>query len=413
MERGLQAKKVMLISPNFGGGGAERSIAKLSLQLSELYKVYFVIFNIFPGREQVYPIGGELHVLNVEAGKSYVDKGLRLLERVKKVKELKRKHQIDTCISFLEGADYVNILSKGNEKTVISIRGSKESDEEIKGWLGWIRKRVLMPWLYKSADHIVCVSAGIRQEIERTLNVSESKVQVIPNYYDVDAIQVLGREPIPQFAERLFVHPCIVTSGRLHPQKNHAGLIRAFACLRSISKDCKLVLLGAGQLQEELMNICAGEKLSVSVMNDNKLDSSADVIFLGYQKNPWVFMSRAKVFILSSLWEGFPNALAEAMCLGLPVVATDCPHGPREILDDEGDSAKTSDSPIISKYGALVPMLTEKKHFEACAQTLQRLINDRQLAISLGKSAENRIRNYSGACIECLEEYNRRETLAL
>src|SRR4030095_11852232 len=132
----VEKKKVMLISPNFGGGGAERSIAKLSELLNDHYEIHFVIFNIFPGREQVYPIKGKLHILGVPAGKSYLDKAFRLLERVKKVRTLKRELGIDVCISFLEGADYVNILSKSLEKVIISIRGSKENDEEINGLLG-------------------------------------------------------------------------------------------------------------------------------------------------------------------------------------------------------------------------------------------------------------------------------------
>jgi glycosyltransferase involved in cell wall biosynthesis len=389
-------KKVMLISPNFGGGGAERSIAKLSILLSEKgYDVHFVIFNVFPGREQVYPISGSLHLLNVPAGKSYIGKAFRFLHRVIKVNRLKRKLNIDVGISFLEGADYVNILSRRKERVIISIRGSKENDEEIKGALGWLRKRILMPWLYKKADHIVCVSEGIKQEIERSMSIGCGKTSVINNYYDVKAIRSLAREPLPHYAEGLFRQPCIITSGRLHPQKNHAGLINSFAYLKKLGRKYKLVMLGDGELKSELISICARLRLSVSILKGGELDHTADVFFLGYQENPWIFVSRARIFVLSSSWEGFPNALAEAMCLGLPVISTDCPHGPREILSDDPLRERKERVAMITEFGALMPVLSTQDDCKVCADLIERFLSDSQLCAMLGKAAESRIKEFS------------------
>ena len=396
MENAGLKKKVMLVSPNFGGGGAERSIAKLSeLLTAKNYDVHFVIFNVFPGREQVYPFKGLLHLLDVPAGKSYVDKIYRFLQRVWKVKRLKKKLNIDVCISFLEGADYVNILSRQKERVIISIRGSKENDEEIKGFLGWIRKSILMPWLYKRADNVVCVSEGIKLEIERALSLSAGKVKVIHNYYDVDAIRAQANEPLPFFAEQLFSRPCIITIGRLHPQKNHIGLIRAFAQLRKREKDCKLVILGSGDLKSKLVDACISLNLSASSIIDGSVDLNADVFFLGYQKNPWTFMRRARIFVLCSSWEGFPNALAEAMCIGLPVISTDCPHGPKEILSEELPSEKKRAAATVTKYGALVPILRSEADYSICAEMIHRFMTDEQLSSMTGKAAESRIRTFS------------------
>ena len=393
-------KKVMLISPNFGGGGAERSIAKLSISLSEKnYDVHFVIFNVFPGREQVYPIKGLLHVLDIPAGKSYFGKAIRFIQRVRKVKRLKRELKIDVCISFLEGADYVNILSKKEEKVVISIRGSKENDDEIKGPLGWLRKRILMPWLYKKTDTIVCVSEGIRLEIEGALSLGLGKATVIYNYYDVDAIKSLGNEPLPPYAERLFEQPCVISIGRLHPQKNHAGLIRSFAHAKKLGSDYKLVILGNGELKGQLINLCESLKLSVSSLVDETLNPAADIVFLGYQKNPWLFMSKASIFVLSSSWEGFPNALAEAMCLGLPVISTACPHGPCEMLSDEPLRLQKNDVAQITKYGALIPVLNEEKDYIACGEIIELFLKDNQLSLAVGNAGQNRIRTFSAESV--------------
>ena len=396
MEKPAPKKKVMLMSPNFGGGGAERSIAKLSLLLSgQGYEVHFVIFNVFAGREQVYPVEGRLHVLDVPAGKSYYDKAFRFLQRVTKVTRLKRTLGIDVCISFLEGADYVNIISRQKEKVVISIRGSKENDKEIKGLLGAFRKRILMPWLYKKADAVVCVSEGIKHEVEQMLKLHPGKARVIHNFYDVDAIRFLAGESLPDFAEELFKQSCIITSGRLHPQKNHVGLIHSVACLRKLGNKSKLVILGAGELKPLLIKTCAALNLSVCSLKNEVLDLTADVFFLGYQKNPWLFMGRARAFVLSSLWEGFPNALAEAMCLGLPVISTDCPHGPAEILSEESLRYETRNAATITKYGALVPMLCGENDYKTCAGVMDRFLIDSELRNKIGQAAESRIRGFS------------------
>ena len=396
MEGPSANKKVMLISPNFGGGGAERSISKLSIQLTEKnYEVHFVVFNVFPGREQVYPIKGTLHVLDVPAGKSFVDKGFRLLDRIVETRKLKKKLGIDVSISFLEGADYVNILSKQKEKVVVSIRGSKESDEEISGLIGWVRKKILMPILYRKVDHIVCVSQGIKYEMEQIFSLDSGKTQVIYNSYDVDSIRILGNESLPDYAEKLFTNSCIITSGRLHPQKNHVGLIHSFAQLKKFENDSKLVILGTGELKSQLKDICMTLGLSVSDLTADELNTSADVVFLGYQKNPWMFIKRATLFVLSSSWEGFPNALAEAMCLGLAVISTNCPHGPAEILSDGLLDGKAGKTATITKYGALVPLLVDQDAYKTCAEVMGKFLSEDELRNSVGAAAVDRIRGFS------------------
>ena len=193
------------------------------------------------------------------------------------------------------------------------------------------------------------------------LNLHPGKARVIHNYYDVDAIRFLAGESLPDFAEELFKQSCIITSGRLHPQKNHVGLIHSVACLRKLGNKSKLVILGAGELKPLLIKTCAALNLSVCSLKNEVLDLTADVFFLGYQKNPWLFMGRARAFVLSSLWEGFPNALAEAMCLGLPVISTDCPHGPAEILSEESLRYETRNGSNNNKIRCVGPNALRRK----------------------------------------------------
>jgi glycosyltransferase involved in cell wall biosynthesis len=123
--------------------------------------------------------------------------------------------------------------------------------------------------------------------------------------------------------------PIVLAAGRLHRQKGFDILLEAFAIARA-QVDCRLVILGEGQ--ERVSLLAAAERLGLAY----------DIDMPGFAENPFPLMARAGTFVLSSRWEGFPNALVEAMACGAPVIATDCPSGPREILSD-------------GRYGALIP----------------------------------------------------------
>ena len=133
---------------------------------------------------------------------------------------------------------------------------------------------------------------------------------------------------------------------RLHPQKDYPTLLRAFATLRK-TRNLRLAIMGEGHERPRL------EKLI------QDLGIGADVRLLGFQPNPFAFMARAAVFVLSSAWEGLGNVLIEALACGCPVVSTDCPHGPSEILEQ-------------GRYGALVPVGDPAKLARAIDAALER-----------------------------------------
>ena len=386
-------RQVMLISPDFGAGGAERSIAKLSFLLSEFCDVHFVVFNTLIAC--VYPTRGHTHSLDVPSGKSFPGKLFRLFQRIKRVRELKKRLEIDTSISFLEGADYVNVISKRQEKVIVSLRSSKEADKDITGLTGWLRKSVLLPWLYKQADRVVSVNGGIKAELIRTMAIPFSKISVINNYYDIIAIQETGREQLPKFAEECFNRPVIITSGRLHKSKNHEGLLQVASILKRNQLKFRLIILGEGDLLDELLRHCEGLDLRSSILKNGHVETDADVLFLEYQANPWSFISRAQVFLLTSSWEGFPNALAEAMCLGVPVISTDCPHGPREMLMDGIPLSEKREEALWTPAGVLVPLLSEDQRFLICADVIQKILSDTQLSSSMGRIGVQRMQQFS------------------
>ena len=193
-------------------------------------------------------------------------------------------------------------------------------------------------------DGIIAVSRGVAEDVAQLIGCPLDRIRVAPNPTVTPELAQLAAEPL---AHRWFgpgAPPVILGVGRLMPQKDFPTLIRAFAALRA-ERDCRLILLGEGPERGRLEALVADLGLG-------------DVVELpGFVLNPYAYMARAAVFVLSSLFEGLPNALTEALAVGTPLVSTDCPNGPREILDG-------------GRYGRLVPVGDSAALTQAIRQTL-------------------------------------------
>ena len=196
-------------------------------------------------------------------------------------------------------------------------------------------------------DHAVAVSDGIAAELIDNGGLPARKVSTISNAVIGDdfAARAAAEADHPWFEAG--EPPVFVTAGRLVPMKDHATLLQAFAKVLH-RRPVRLMIMGTGPLHDEL------EALAGS------LGIAADVAFLGFVQNPLPFMRQASAFVLSSRSEGFGNVLVEAMGCGTPVVATDCPYGPAEILDR-------------GRYGVVVP----QQDPDALAQGMERVLDQR------------------------------------
>ena len=196
----------------------------------------------------------------------------------------------------------------------------------IKEYLWYLRMKVLYPL----ADAVVAVSQGVADDLEKNAGIPSSLLRVIQNPVITPEIVDLADQPVghPWFIQENV--PIIVAAGRLTRQKDFPTLLRAFALVRQ-KRPCHLVILGEGRDRVMLKSLAA------------ELGIRNEVYFPGFVENPYAYMSKAALFVLSSRWEGSPNVLTEALALGTPVVSTDCPSGPREILAN-------------GRYGTLVPI---------------------------------------------------------
>ena len=348
-------KNVLLVGSELGKGGAERSISLLSYYLEQ--KQYNVTLCILSGkdRERYYKTCNNVVFVDPPEYTGIIGKINAWRYRLKRIKQIKKEKQIDVSISFLEGPDYVNVLTKEKEKIVISIRGSKTNDKEISGIKGIIRKKALIPFLYNKANKIVCVTDALSNELHAHFGIPTSKLKTIYNFYETDEISRLSKEPLSQNESKIFTHPVVITCGRLHIAKEQDKLIRIFSKIYK-GTNARLLLLGDGELKQSHIRLCEELGLKVCEWNNDKYES-ADVYFMGYQKNAFKFYKHSKLFALTSSWEGFPNVLAEALLCNTPVVSTDCHSGPREILNINGLGDEPTTTPIEIPVGCLLPML--------------------------------------------------------
>ncbi len=210
-------------------------------------------------------------------------------------------------------------LSGSRSRLVLSERGLQRHEISLKRWLLLPLKRRL----YKQADHITTVSEGVKAELVEILGLNARNIAVVYNPIVTSELQVLAKEPV----EHLWFFqpiPIILAAGRLVPEKDFATLIRAFAQVRSI-REARLMILGEGPLRSELSELA------------RSLGIERDVALPGFDKNPFKYMARCALFVLSSRFEGLPGVLIQAMACGSPVISTACPSGPSEIIDDEVD----------------------------------------------------------------------------
>lgn len=215
--------------------------------------------------------------------------------------------------------------------------------ESKPSWSRWLRTRP-MRWFYPRVDHIVAVSEGVAADTLALTGLPVDKVSVIRNPVITPRLLESARAPVDHPWLYDGGDPVILGAGRLTVQKDFATLIRAFALLNA-RRPTRLVILGEGRLRGELEALAA------------ELGVAERVALPGYAENPHAWMTKAALFVLSSRWEGSPNVLTEALALGVPAVATDCPSGPREILQD-------------GRYGPLIPVADAPALAEAMAATL-------------------------------------------
>lgn len=210
----------------------------------------------------------------------------------------------------------------------------------------WFSTTPLVKIFYRFADRIIAVSEGVKADLVEEFNILPRNVEVIHNPIDLKRISELCNNPVEHvfFVEGV---PIILSVGRLVPQKGFDILLKAFSDVIK-EMDARLIILGEGPEKESLARLA------------NELAIAEKVSFLGFQNNPYKFISKADIFVLSSRLEGLPMVVLEAMACDTPVVSTDCKSGPREILQNGKCGVLVHTDDIDALSTAVLTLLKDK-----------------------------------------------------
>jgi len=382
-------KNIALIIPSLKGGGAERVVSILSQELSQKYNVYLIVFD---SQAIAYQHGGTLIDLNIKSSEKLFMKILNVIRRVFRVRRIKRDYSIHFSISFLDSANIVNILSRRNEKVIISVHS--HLSKRVNNFYGQINK-LLIRLLYNKADSVIAISKGVAQDLCKEYGLIKEIVSHIYNPIDIPKIKKFAQESLVDdtFDDRCFT---IITVGRLTYAKGQWHLIRAFDRVRKKIYNARLIVLGQGPLDSYLKQL----------VKDLQLENS--VFFMGFVNNPFKFVKNSDVFVFPSLYEGFGNVIIEALACGTPVIASDCRSGPREILAPNTAIECETDQIEYAEYGILVPVcngtmydhthpLTREE--KILADSILELYNNKQLMKKYSIKGQERVKDFEVKCI--------------
>ncbi len=307
--------KVALFLPSLRGGGAEKSFLHLSMGFAQHGAETAIVLSRAEGVYMPY----------VPQGVRVVDlKARRVLFSLHRLVRYLRHECPDVLISALDHANVTAILARHLARVPTRIIVTVHSTpSRVVANASTLRARLLPLWVkpfYPRAHAVVAVSQGVADELVHKLGIPAQKVHTIYNPIITPELFEKAEEPLehPWFAEN--EPPVVLGVGRLTPAKDFGTLLRAFALVRA-QRPARLMILGEGELRPELENLT------------RDLGIEEDVALPGFVENPYPYMKRAGVFVLSSRWEGLPTVLVETLALGTPVVSTDCPSGPAEILE--------------------------------------------------------------------------------
>lgn len=364
--------KILMLIPELGYGGAEKSFIRLANYLNNYHNVTIAVFR---NKYQIDGYSSERDEIDINIYE-IDDKKLNTVNRWKnrftKLKELKNKN--DVCISFLTGTNILNAVTPSKCKVITSMRGSRIYDPNMSAFQKSIYSKLIDPLTYLLSVKVVSISKGLTYEISK-LFFFKSKFETIEVFIDPDRYRTLANEEINHEHLNFFNNPVITTTGRLSKEKGFESLIKIFSKVQEKIVNAKLLIIGDGPYKNELIKTC--DKFNL-IYSDN-IDNNSSVIFYGFDKNPLKFYKHSKCFVLSSLTEGFSNALLESLQANKISISVNSPWGPRDILSKKYFSKKAFPSNMVEKveYGYLMPKIDEIKYEKVWTDFLIKVLSNK------------------------------------
>ena len=369
----MNKPKIAVVISALRFGGNATSAVNIARCLSDHYDVTLIVHE----RVDQIPYEGKLISLECPVQSGLAGKVMINIKRLIRLKRIARKQRFDYMFIILPISNILNYARYGCTK-IVSCRHFGDLQTHLYQYT----------MMTRTSDAMVFNSKAQMAYFAEKHPELKQKCYAIYNILNIDRVTSLKDEPIEEdVAEFMKDHKCVMTTGRLADSKGLQNLLKSFAIVVKKEPDTRLVMLGDGELKGKV-----GELIS-----DLHLDGS--VMLPGFKKNPFKYISRANVFVLPSFYEGFPNMLIEAMACGTPVIATDCPTGPAEIM-----RANAKEGNVVTDYGYLIRFIPEQDsswdaadirpvHEEFAKAIIHVLYNDK-LAHQFVSNAYNRIQDF-------------------
>ena len=317
-------KKILFLTTDFSGGGAEGIWVQLANHFSLKYEVHFMVLKAFgPNLEK---LNSNIRLVELKKSSS--------IKSIFKINNYIKKNNIDVALGTLAMAYAVSIANLfGSKKCIYIARLGSIISSNLSNFN--LIKKFIMYFYQKTlnfSDIIITQSISMDKDLKNYVN---KRSHIIYNPVSKNKILLLAEENSPIKLDNKFYN--IISVGRLAYEKDYKTAILSISKLKKKIKNLKYYILGEGELKEKLYSY------------SKSLGLSGDIIFVGHLKNPYPVMKNANVLLLTSLYEGFSNVILESLTLNIPVVATDSPGGNKEIIFNgiNGFLAKVSNTDDI------------------------------------------------------------------
>jgi len=346
---------IAFILPSLDRGGVSSAALNQidKLDTSNYNKFIF----LYDGSINDYEPFCEIIDLGTPKSKCKILQILSQFKRYARLKKFKKEKNIDISISFKDNPNLTSLFSKQNDRIIMTVHTTPSRD--YRGLKGKVYKFLISRY-FNRADRVVTVSDGIKNDLIRNYGVIEKMIQTIYNFVDLENIDHLTSESIEENMKSLLENgSTVINVGRLSEAKGQQHLIRAFKKVSGELPDSRMIIVGDGEWRKYLEELI------------DELDLKNRVFLIGNRNNPYKYLKQADLFVLSSVYEGFGIVLIEAMACGLPIISTDCPSGPAEILSD--GSGVLVPAPDGKKYSGNDPLTAEEN---TLADEMIRLLKD-------------------------------------
>lgn len=354
--------KILFVINSLMGGGAERVMSRLLSHTEQWTADYDIALALLDEEPVMHPVPSWVAVHQLSCRH-------RTGSSLAQLRKLVGTLEPQVTLSFLTRSNIAaGFAALGRDQPWIISERINTSAHLGRG-LRAMLARALVRATYPRASRVIAVASGVGTDLVERFQISPDMIEVIPNPVDVHAIKAAAAAPCELWVRE----PYVLALGRLVPSKNHELLVRAFA---GSEFEGRLIIAGEGPERARIQSLAA------------ELGIGDRVMLPGFLANPYPALARAHVFALSSNVEGFPNALVEALALEVPVVATNCPDGPAEIL--AGRPADQLSGRTVAEAGILAPV----GEVGSYAWALDRALDPRVRARIIAGGAE-RVRSYS------------------